>query len=229
MGSKISEKSIRDLLLYFVFCGVPIASFLLQDYPNTYFYLGLLTIFLILLIWLRLYYKETKQLLDYDENLNFEKLVYVAVGIVGVFLSASILVRKFVKSSIYIPYQGLDVTYVGGFQLSGIWNDILFQLVLVAPSEELCKLVLHLALYMKLRGAFSSQVAKGASIGIPIFFWAMLHAYRAYTGPNMGVLIFSAFVGGLIIFYVMYKTKSLLSAILVHGGYNSLVLWLSYV
>ena len=216
------------MLLYFAFSGVPIASFLLQDYPNTYFYLGLLTIFLILLIWLRIYYKERDQLLDYDENLNFEKLIYIAIGIAGVYLTASFIISKFAKSSIYIPYQGMDVTYIGGFQLSGIWNDILFQLVLVAPSEELCKLVLHLAFYMKLREAFSKSVAKGASIGIPIFFWAMLHAYRAYTGPNMGVLILSALIGGLIIFYIMYKTRSLLSAILVHAGYNSLVLLLTY-
>jgi len=220
----MATKSIRDLLLYFALCGVPIASFLLQDYPNTYFYLGLLTIFLILLIWLRIYHRETGQLLDYDENLNFEKLTYVALGTVGVYFVASLLVSEFAKTSIYIPYQGLDVAYVGGFQLSGVWNDILFQLVLVAPSEELCKLVLHLALYMKLRDIFSQTFAKGASIGVPIFFWGMLHAYRAYTGPNMPVLILSALVGGLIIFYVMYKTKSLLSAILVHGGYNSLVL-----
>ncbi len=225
----MKKKSIRDLLLYFAFSGVPIASFLLQDYPNTYFYLGLLTIFLILLIWLRMYHKESDQLLDYDENLNFEKLMYIAIGIIGVYLTASFIVSKFAKSSIYIPYQGMDVTYIGGFQLSGVWNDILFQLVLVAPSEELCKLVLHLALYMKLRGAFSKPVAKTASVGIPIFFWAMLHAYRAYTGPNMGVLILSAFIGGLIIFYIMYKTRSLLSAILVHGGYNSIVLLLTQV
>jgi len=224
----MADKGIRDLILFFVFAGVPIVSFWLQNYPDTPFYASMLVIFLIVLMWMRQYHteKEYSKLVDYDENLHFESFLWIAVGIFGTFVVSSLMVRQFTLSSIWVPRHALEMTYLNTLQLSGFWNDILFQIVLVAPSEETCKLSLHLAFYMKLKGSFSEQVARAVSIGTPIFFWAMLHIYRAYTGPNMITLLMAAFVGGLIIFGVMYKTRSVMAAILTHAGYNCLVLWM---
>lgn len=218
------SKGIRDWILFFVFAGVPIVSFWLQNYPDTPFYSGMLVIFLIVLLWLKQDHTESQQLIDYDENLHFESFLWIFLGVIGCYFMSSMMVRQFTQSSIWVPKHNLEVTY-GGFQLSGFWNDLLFQLVLVAPAEELCKLALHLAFYMKLKGAFGEGTAKVASIGVPIFFWSMLHIYRAYTGPQMATMLAAAFVGGLIIFAVMYKTRSLMAAILTHAGYNVLVLW----
>lgn len=70
-------KGIRDLLIFFVFAGVPIVSFWLQDYPDTPFYASMLVIFLIMLIWFRQYHKEKeyRKLVDYDENLSFDSFL----------------------------------------------------------------------------------------------------------------------------------------------------------
>jgi membrane protease YdiL (CAAX protease family) len=224
----MAKQGIRDLLLFFVFAGVPIVSFWLQDYPDTPFYAGMLVIFVIMLIWLRQYHheEEYRKLVDYDENLHFESFIWIAVGIIGTYLASSVIVSQFARSAIFVPSHNLEMTYLNMLQLSGFWNDMLFQIVLVAPSEELCKLSLHLAFYLKLKGAFSETTARIISVGAPIFFWAMLHVYRAYAGPNMITLLVAAFIGGLIIFGVMYKTRSLMGAILTHAGYNCLILWI---
>jgi membrane protease YdiL (CAAX protease family) len=223
----MAKKGIRDLILFFVFAGVPIVSFWLQDYPDTPFFASMLVIFLIMLMWLRQYHgeEEYRKLVDYDENLHAESFLWIALGVIGTYFMSSLLVRSFTTSSIWVPTHNLEMSYLNTFQLSGFWNDVLFQLVLVAPAEELCKVTLMLAFYLKLKGTFSEPIARGVSIGAPIFFWAMLHSYRAYTGPNMITLLMAAFIGGLIIFGVMYKTRSLMAAILVHSGYNIAVLW----
>jgi len=221
-------KGIRDLLLFFAFAGVPIASFLLQDFPDTQFFAILLVIFLPVLIWLRQYHEEKEQIVDYDENLSFESLLWTGGCILATYVVASFIVNTFAVSSIYVPFKGLTMMY-GSFELSGIWNDFLFNIVLVAPAEELCKLVLHLAFFMKLKSVLGVTLAKVLSIALPIGFWSILHAYKAYTGPNMATLLASAFVGGLLFFGVMYKTKSFLAAVLSHAGYNSLIIYLIYV
>lgn len=215
-------RGIRDLILFFVFAGVPIVSFWLQNYPDTPFYAGMLVIFLVTLMWLRQYGKEDsyRMLVTYDENLHTSSFLWIAVGILSVFIISSVITRSYASSSIWVPSHNLEMTYLASFQLSGFWNDVLFQLVLVAPAEELCKLGLHLAFYLKLKETFSEGIARMTSIALPIALWAVLHSYRAYVGPNQLELMFAAFVGGLVIFGVMYKTKSLMSAILVHSGYN---------
>jgi membrane protease YdiL (CAAX protease family) len=222
-------QGIRDLLIFFVFAGVPIVSFWLQGYPDTPFYASMLVIFLVLLIWLRQYHQEHEysKLLDYDENLQFDSFLWIAAGIIGTYLIASFVVSQFgIHSVIWVPTHNLEMTYIN-FQLSGFWNDILFQIVMVAPAEELCKLDLHMAFFMRLKNSLSQDLARALSIGIPIGFWSMLHVYRAYTGPLMVQLLLAAFLGGLIIFAVMYKTKSLLAAILTHAGYNCLIIAVS--
>jgi membrane protease YdiL (CAAX protease family) len=227
----MAEKGIRDLILFFAFAGVPIVSFWLQNYPDTPFYASMLVIFLVMLIWLKQYHKEHEyaKLVDYDKNLHAESFLWIGLAIFGTYVVASLVVSQLIKSVIWVPTHGLDMTYLGSLQLSGFWNDILFQLVLVAPSEELCKLTLHLAFYMKLKASFSDGVARALSIGLPIFFWSMLHVYRAYTGTMMPQLLLAAFIGGLIIFAAMYKTRSLMAAILTHAGYNCLIIYLAQV
>lgn len=43
----MGKGDIRDLLLYFAFTAVPIATFLLQDYPNAIFFTALLVVNLV--------------------------------------------------------------------------------------------------------------------------------------------------------------------------------------
>ncbi len=44
----------------------------------------------------------------------------------------------------------------------------------------------------------------------------------------MGVMVATAFIAGLIMYGVMWKTKSVLAAIFVHALYNSIILYLAY-
>lgn len=221
-----ATRGIRDLLLFFVFAGVPIVSFWLQDYPDTPFFSGMLVIFLVVLLWMRQYHKESEhsRLLDYDENLNFESFMWVGIGAIGVYIASSFIVNQYTSSVIWVPMHNVELG-VGGFQISGFWSDILFQLVLVAAAEELCKLSLHLAFYMKLKESFSDFTSRAVSIAAPIAFWALLHVYAWQIYANMTFLLLSAFIAGLIIFWVMYKTKSVMAAILVHFAYNSLIIY----
>lgn len=203
-------------------------AFWLQDYPNTQFFAAMFVIFFGVLMALRNYHKDPEyaKLLDYDENLSFTSFFWIALGIVVTFFLSSFIISQYGQSSIWIPKSSLAMTYLS-FQLSGFWNDLLFQLVLVAPAEELCKLTLHLALYLKLKGAIGDFWSRFLSITVPIFFWSMLHVYRAYTGGMTLFLLAAAFAGGVVIFAMMYKTKSVLAAILVHAGYNIVVLVLN--
>jgi membrane protease YdiL (CAAX protease family) len=216
----------RDLLIFFAISALPIASYLLTEYPNTQFYLSLLLISLVVTVWFRLYYKEPDQLIDYDENLTLYSLSLIMAGALGIVVVGSIWLGAFSKSLIYVPTYKIELT-IGTLQLGSFFNNILFQLVLVAPSEEVTKLVTHLSFYIWLRDKFSKNFAKAVSIGAPIGFWALLHTYQnpSYMGSNMWVAVSGAFLGGLIIFAVMHYTKSLLAAILTHFTYNAIIIY----
>lgn len=219
----------RDLLVYFALSALPIASYLLMNYPDTQFYLSLLLVSLVVVIWFRQYYKEPDQLVDYDENLTFESLLVVGGAVLGVLLLATVWFGAFSKSLIYVPIHQLEMA-VGNLQISGFYNDVLFQLVLVATSEEMTKLVAHLSIFIWLKERIDKTYAKVVAIIIPIGFWALLHTYRnpSYMGSTMWVALSAAFIGGLIIFWVMKHTKSLLAAILTHAGYNIAIIYATY-
>lgn len=223
-----SGKGIRDLLLFFVFAGVPIVNFWLQGYPDTPFYVGMFVIFLVMLVLLRQYHKEHEyeRLVDYDENLTFDSFLWILMGTVGAYIVSSVIVSQYTNTAIWVPQHNLEMG-IGALMLSGFWSDVLYQLVLVAPAEELCKLSLHLAFYMRLKSVFSDLMARLISISVPIFFWSLLHVYAWQTYENMTYLMVAAFAGGLIFFTVMYKTKSVLAAILCHATYNSVIIYLT--
>ncbi|MCJ7793738.1 CPBP family glutamic-type intramembrane protease, partial [Candidatus Bathyarchaeota archaeon] len=98
--------------------------------------------------------------------------------------------------------------------------SVFMQLAMVANSEETLKLsmsnVLDIGIGKKMLGKILATV-------VPIAVWAILHAYVSYTGALVPILILSAFAAGLIIWFVEWKTQSVLCAILVHAFYNCFV------
>jgi len=219
----------RDLLIFFAISALPIASYLLTEYPNTQFYLSLLLISLVVTVWFRLYYKEPDQLVDYDENLTLYSLSLIMAGALGIVVVGSIWLGAFSKSLIYVPIYKMEMS-IGNLQLGSFYNNLLFQLVLVAPSEEVTKLVTHLSFYIWLKEKFDKTWARIIATIIPIGFWALLHTYQnpSYMGTNMWVAVSAAFLGGLIIFAVMHYTKSLLAACLCHAFYNGIIIYAAY-
>jgi membrane protease YdiL (CAAX protease family) len=71
-------------------------------------------------------------------------------------------------------------------------------------------------------------VAKYVAVVAPIAGWALLHTFDnpAYQTQYMLVFVSSAFLAGLLMYYAMSKTKSLLAAMLIHAGYNIVILYL---
>lgn len=217
----------RDLLMYFAFAALPIATYLLRGVADASFFLSVLVMSLVVLVWLRIYYQEADQLVDYDENLTFKSLAFVVGGAALILLISSMIMGSVSNSIIHVPIHKLGLQF-GGFQLSGFWDDVLFQLVLVAPAEECLKLVVSLSFYLVLRQHATDGFSRMVAIFVPIGFWALLHTYSAYTGSLMWYQVGGAFLGGIVIFAVMKYTKSLLAAILTHFAYNSVVTYSVY-
>jgi len=226
------KKIPRDLLIFFAFSALPIAGFMLANFPNTQFDVSLLVVSLIVLLWFQQYYKETHQLLVYDENLHSMSLVYVVLGVIASLAIATYLTSAYLQqtvSSIYVPTTKMSLS-IGTTILPAFWSDVLFTLTLVAPAEECSKLVSSLGFYVWLKDKIGDWLAKVIAIVVPIGMWALLHTYQnpQYMGEYMMVFVGTAFIAGLVIEYIMMKTKSLLAAILCHALYNCVLLYIMY-
>lgn len=223
----------RDLLIYFAFSVLPMAGFWLAGYSDTAFYMSLFVISTLVLLMFRLWHTDSQEFIKYDENLQGSTLLYVILGAMGSLMIATYLVSRYVNqsmvSSIFVPVTKLGLS-VGTLNLPAFWSDVLFTLTLVAPAEEMSKLVTHVAAYAWLKDKIGVTFAKVLAIIVPIGTWATLHTYRnpAYQGSYMAIMVLTAFLAGLLIFYVMKKTNSVLAAILCHSLYNITVLYLTY-
>jgi len=130
-----------------------------------------------------------------------------------------VLVSSFTRSAIYVPRPG-SLLSMGQQSTAALVDDLLYNVVLVAPAEESMKLVGILALYRRTKNT-------PVSVAAPTGFWAVLHSYQAYQGTLMPILVLSAFISGLILFLVLKYTRSLLNAQIAHAGFNSIVVLMS--
>jgi len=224
------KEGIRDFILFECLTAPVMAHAMLAGMgtaaqTQVLFYAVLLIMNLICLLIIFVNYKEQFQLVDYNESLNRDNFLYVLGGVVGVLVASTLLSRPYgVNSALYVPLFAEALPLFAN--LPQIATQILYNFALVANSEETTKLVGHNALYMALVSHFpeSEKYAKYVSVVVPVGFWSCLHAYVAYVGPMMWQLVAAAFFSGLIIFAVMWKTRSLLAAITVHGLYNVIVM-----
>jgi len=218
----------KDLLVFFAIASLPIASFLLLNYPDTQFYISLLLVSLVVIVWLEKH--NEKPVVAYTENLTLEKLAIVLGGVLGCLAVSTFFTSTFLQSVLYVPMQKLDLTY-GGFMLPAFWTDVLFTFVLVVTAEECTKLVIILALYTWLRDRFGAGFSKWTAVAIAIGGWTLLHVYsnpETYGGPQAWVYLTAAAICGVIMFLVLQYTHSLLATMLVHFGYNATVLYTIY-
>jgi len=220
-------QDIRDFILFECLTALIIGHALLStantaEQTQVFFYALLLVMNFVCLILIHLYYKEGGQLVDYNENLTERSLIFILIGVLGVFVCCAIITSAWTSSVIYVPTFAFQIAV----DLPAFTTVVLYNIALIANSEETTKLVGHNALYMYLMNHFpkKKKEVEFVSAVLPIGFWATLHAYIAYVGPILWQLVAAAFVAGLIIFAVMWKTKSLLAAITTHGLYNIIVL-----
>ena len=194
-----------------------------QEALITFFIIVWLSSFLALLA-LKVYAREGRsEIVDYDENLQRWHLDYIIAGLLGVelvafafsFLAGQVTtVRATVVpfSSMWVPQMSLR-----------FYDDILFNLGLVATAEESSKILAIKAFSMKLGDTRNGRIL---SVFGPVAFWALLHGYNSYVGYGeavMWLMITSAFISGLIMYYAVKETKNILVAFIIHGLHNALV------
>lgn len=186
----------------------------------TMFYIIMWIVSTVMLIWMRMYYGESRWL-DYDEDPGRGHLTTLLGGLAGVTAAASIVPKIIEKvafaSVIYVPSPKQMLAQGAPLDLWNLASDILFNLTLVAAAEETLKTVAHTALYNSTKNEWLSAI-------IPVAIWSISHGYKAYVGAFQFPLIMAAFAAGIILFLVLKYTRSLLAAVLVHGLYNSLTL-----
>ena len=202
-----------------------------SQFDSTIFYIILLVINLGCLTFIFAYYKEMGQLVDYNNDLTRDGFLYIFAGVIVMLLVSTFFTLPFKTTALYVPmFSSTPLSFnLGTFTWSALYN-----LGLIANAEETTKLVGHNSIYMYLSSSHPGWSKKriygtltyAGIVGVvsPILFWATLHAYVAYVGLIVWQLVAAAFVSGLILFYVMYKTRSLLAAILTHGLFNLVVL-----
>jgi membrane protease YdiL (CAAX protease family) len=98
-------------------------------------------------------------------------------------------------------------------------------LVFAATSEELFKLAIF-AEATERWGKTGYKIGRITvpsvfiAVGFPVTFWALLHSISAYSNLLM---VIPAFVNGIILIVVLWYTKSILTVIAAHWGYNSFI------
>mgnify|MGYP007109722134 CR=1 FL=1 len=216
-------KRVRDLLLFFVTTALAAIHYLLKTKGTplevpTWLFLLMWVLSMVMLLWLRLYGRESEDIVDYDEDLSRKDIPVLIATIAGVIIVASVIVSVscMVQSAIVIPRPGAVLSQVPT-STPAIIDDLLYNFVLVAPAEECMKLMGIIALYRKTHNEF-------VSVAIPVGVWACFHGYYSYVGTLMWPLIAAAFISGFILYLTMKYTRSLLNAIIAHGAYNCLVI-----
>lgn len=209
---------MRDLLLVNVITGLAAIHYLLKTKgtaaeTTTWFYVLVWMISLIMLLWIQVYCGRPDGTLDYDENLSRKHVAWLVGGVVAVVLTSSLLVSGVARNALYVPQLNVETSS----SLTVMLDSVLYNFVLVAPAEETMKVMGIMALYHKTRNEALSVVT---SIGV----WATLHGYFAYVGAFMPLLTACAFISGIILYYVMKQTGSILNAIIAHAVYNGIVI-----
>ena len=109
-------------------------------------------------------------------------------------------------------------------------STILYGLVMAATAEELFKLTLFAE--GKERWGKGYRLGKITIpgvlvyVGFPVGFWACLHAVQAYADP---VMILPAFVNGIVLIILLYKTQCFLACVFSHWIFNSGIVFLTYL
>ncbi len=167
------------------------------------------------LIALKLWVPERQpEVVDYDENLTWQHLDRIILGLLLVELTAIAvnLLGSAAVTAMWIPSLSLKW-----------YDDILFNIGLVATAEESAKVLAIKALKLRLG---DTAEGRAFSVSMPIAFWAVLHGYHAYAiyGEQMWLLIAAAFISGLIMYWVLKETRCIMSCYIIHGAYNALII-----
>lgn len=162
--------------------------------------------------------------IDWDEDLDRRGLAECFLAALGIFLVSMFFTGVFGQAVLYVPEaKALGILETGASLTNQILNEVLYQTFIVAAAEESMKLSAMVGLTLQFRHSAnqflrsrSREVAAVLVIGI----WAFLHAMIAYQNIYMTL---AAFLAGIVLFYLLLRTKSLLAVIVAHSSYNAVV------
>ena len=164
-------------------------------------------------------------LVDFDENLSHSHLTPMLMGLLAILLISAVfgaIAGVAERGVLWVPEPskyGLETYGIGDMM-----DDVLFNIGVVSTAEESLKIVFTIALWLKLK---THPYGKQIATYTPIAVWALLHTYRAYVGPGWWAYTIGAFCSGVVMFYTLKKTKSILNPVIQHGLYNSLAIVMS--
>jgi len=155
----------------------------------------------------------------YYGMLTLEGLMWVFAS-VGVMVALSAFFVGLFTSALYFPkaFASVKLATAADSVFTAILGEMVFQLGLVATGEELLKF----AAYTELKNRYKSTVL---AVAVSVGLWAAFHALQAYR--NIFYVI-PAFLCGLVLLWLLEKTRSILAPIIAHGIYNTLCTLGSY-
>ena len=166
---------------------------------------------------------------EYLANFNLETVKWIGLGIAGLFASSLVFAGLVFKDMLSVThYYFVAPELTSAFfpfipALTSPLNTLLWQLFLVANAEETVKFAFQSALYDRFDHNWGVDAATILGFGIPIIIWASMHTMLSYTSGNILGQVVAAVAAGIVLTVVMYKTKSLMAAIVVHAAYNTLL------
>lgn len=218
-------KYMNDLILYYGVAGLASMHFLLEtaDTPafwSTLIYVCMWLIGGFLLGLLRIYGGASGQggdLVDYDEDLQRSDLYLVLGAVAGMLILSTILVSipGYAESALFVPQPSrtlsLDLPSIT------VLKDVLYNYTLVAVGEETVKIAFILILFRRFR-------KKWLSLIVVIGSWSIWHLYLSYIGVLAPIMTLAAFLSGIIMYFLVEYTESLVNTIIAHGTYNSILI-----
>jgi membrane protease YdiL (CAAX protease family) len=224
----VTKNPLADTIIYLILSAFTVTFFLLQVTQSnllatnlwgaiSLIVFGIIAVFSLVI--LAIENGLSKIATKYFENLNFEKVIYIIVFAVLMYVVNLI-------SAALLPATVQPLTIPGQTSLTtSILSDILFTFTVVALAEESLKI----AGYTTFRAYFTTKIGRAGGLLIsivPVALWAGFHAIQAYN--NLWYLL-PAFADGLMLLALLELTKSFLAPVIAHGIYNSTVILSSYV
>jgi membrane protease YdiL (CAAX protease family) len=221
----------RSIFLFFVFIYLPsIALFLLSssanlsNYISTTFYVILAAVCMVILAFIK---SDDK----YYENFTLRNLLSaVIVSVFMTVLSWGMSMSLAKPSLLLAMNNGLSIAPTSPSSASTfLLAAFVSGLVLAATSEELFKLVMFAE--GKERWGKGYKIGRRSIpgvlfyVGMPVFFWALLHLILAYSDP---VMVIPAFVNGILLIILLWKTHCILACIFAHWLYNASIVLITY-
>ena len=221
---------MKDLTVFIALCSFPVAFFVLSTYGTVFFattvsFTVMLAFGFIALLAIKIWgYSPTdpEGVALFDENLTVKGL-FLSAGLGFLVYFLAVLTATIEHGGfIYVPKPGIPLmSEAEGY--GKLLGDSLYQFTLVAPAEETLKIAGIYALHGRF-GVPGTSLDEVAAVIPPIFLWAVFHTIVA--GFTASMVVF-AFLAGLVWYMGMRTTNSILSPIIAHATYNTLVVLLS--